>query len=126
MNELLHLLQSLETELHHPGVRCAPARLQALLHPDFHEVGRSGRAYNRDTVIAWLTQQHTQPDVRSEQFAVTALGTHHALLTYRSAHRRSDGTEHMATLRASVWERSPDVAENPWRLRYHQGTPEAT
>lgn len=126
MIDLRPLLQSLETELHHPGVPCTPDRLRALLHPDFHEVGRSGRAYDRDTVIAWLSQQAPQPQVQSTRFAVTPLGSHHALLTYRSAHRRADGSEHMATLRASVWEHTPDFAESPWRLRYHQGTPEAT
>ena len=43
MDDLLTHLQTLEVELHHPGVRTSRARLEALLHPDFHEVGRSGR-----------------------------------------------------------------------------------
>jgi len=43
MRDLLELLRGLEVELHHPGTRCSRARLDELLHPDFDEVGRSGR-----------------------------------------------------------------------------------
>ena len=49
MNKLQRDLQALEAELHHPGVRCSRERLEQSLHPDFHEVGRSGRQYSRET-----------------------------------------------------------------------------
>ena len=39
--------------------RCGHARLDELLHPDFDEVGRSGRTYDRTTVLAFLASQGT-------------------------------------------------------------------
>jgi len=44
VNPLLRVLQSLEVELHHDRLRCDRARLDQLLHPEFHKVGRAGRA----------------------------------------------------------------------------------
>ena len=119
MQNLLLLLQGLEVELHHPGTRCSPSRLDALLHPQFHEIGRSGRAYDRETVLGFLASLSEHPPVVSEGFEVALLAPQVALLTYRSAHRRADGTLHLHTHRSSVWVQDG----GDWRLRYHQGTP---
>ena len=118
MTPLLCQLQALEVELHHPGVRLSRERLAQLLHPQFHEVGRSGRAYTRETVISYLSVQESQPEVVSKNFAVSELGPEVVLLTYRSAHNvPTEGlTNH--TLRTSIWLK---VAAS-WQLRYHQGT----
>jgi hypothetical protein len=116
---LLATLQSLEVELHHPGVRCDAARLEQLLHADFHEVGRSGRPYDRATVLRFLSEQQSPPPVLSGDFAVRELASGAALLTYRSAHRRPDGALELHTYRSSVWVQ----ADDQWQLLYHQGTP---
>jgi hypothetical protein len=92
--------------------------LEQLLHPDFDEVGRSGRSYNRDTIISFLSTQESQPVVASETFAVSELGPGVALLTYRSAHFESGKTLMHHTLRSSVWVKTGAG----WQLRYHQGT----
>ena len=118
MNSLLQQLQSLEVELHHPGVRCSRERLEHLLHPGFHEVGRSGRSYNRETVIKLLAAQESQPVVVSEAFTVTELSPGVALLTFRSAYLEQDKTLLNHTLRSSVWVK----ADAGWQLCYHQGT----
>lgn len=120
-SDWLRELQALEVELHHPGTRCSAARLQALLHPAFHEVGRSGRTYDRDTVVRHLAAQDVHPAVHADAFAVSALADDVALLTYRSAQLAADGTLTLHTLRMSVWV----WAEGTWRMRYHQGTPAA-
>lgn len=117
--EDLAQLTALEVELHHPGTRLDAARVDALLHPAFHEVGRSGRAYDRATIVAFLAAQHTPPAVVSDDFAVSRLAPDVVLLTYRSAHRAADGALSMHARRASVWLRG----ESGWQLRYHQGTP---
>ncbi len=122
MSSLLHELQALEVELHHPGVRCSRARLEQLLHPDFHEVGRSGRPYDRDTVIRFLAAQDTQPVVASDDFAVSLLGPGVALLGYRSAHVAPGAGLVHHTLRASLWLQTGAG----WQLRYHQGTAAAS
>jgi hypothetical protein len=121
MSTLLADIQALEAELHHPGVRCDAARLGQLLHPDFHEVGRSGREYDRATVIRFLVEEGGPPSVVSSDFSLCRLATDVALLTYRSAHRRPDGALDTHTLRSSVWVRDG----SSWRIRYHQGTPAA-
>lgn len=141
-------LQQLETELHHPGTRCSRERLEALLHLDFHEVGRSGRPYDRDTVIDVLVRQTQAPQVVSDGFRVQRLADDLALLTYRSAHVEfappGDGAlpdgggapaggsigwagatreeprpvQVRHALRSSLWCRGPDG----WQMLYHQGT----
>jgi hypothetical protein len=121
MKSLLSELQALEVELHHPGVRCNLARLQQLLHAEFHEVGRSGREYDRATVLEFLAAQESPPAVISGAFPLCQLAPDVALLTYRSAHRQSGGSLANHTLRSSVWVQVSSL----WQLRYHQGTPAA-
>jgi hypothetical protein len=121
MSGLLETLRALEVELHHPGVRCSEQRLRELLHRDFHEVGRSGRPYDLETVVRFLASQAAPPAVWSGNFALVPLGPDAALLTYESAHRDADGGLTTRTHRSSVWLRE----QGRWRLRYHQGTPAA-
>ncbi len=108
-------------ELHHPGIRCSRERLEQLLHPHFHEVGRSGRLYSRETIITYLASLSISPPVVSDAFLVAEMGTDVALLTFRSAHVTQDESLDMHTLRSSLWVNSV----NGWQLRYHQGTPAA-
>lgn len=118
VSPLLHELQALEVELHHPGVRCSRERLEQLLHPEFHEVGRSGRAYDRATIVDFLATRESQPVVASHGFSVSMLGPGVALLTYRSSQAEPGGSTVIHTLRSSVWLHTGSA----WQLRYHQGT----
>ena len=119
MDSLLEELRALEVELHHPGVRCDAKRLGELLHPHFHEVGRSGARYDRETVIRYLGERGEPPQVVSDDFAVTALAKDVACLTYRSAQRRAEGGLELHTYRSSVWSRTIGA----WLLLYQQGSP---
>ena len=121
VSDLLHHLSALEVELHHPGVRCDRARLEQLLHAEFHEVGRSGIQYDRRTVIEFLAVQDAHPTVVSDGFAVLEASTNVALLSYRSAHIEQGKGLVRHTLRSSLWLK----ASSGWQLRYHQGTPAA-
>ena len=121
MTSLLERLQALEVELHHPGVRCSRERLEQLLASNFHEAGRSGREYSRNTVIDFLLREGPPPKVRSENFQVAELAQGVALLTYRSAQVESDGRLANHTLRSSIWVN----LDGRWQVRYHQGTPAA-
>ena len=121
MTTLLHKLQSLESELHHPGACCSHARLEQLLHAEFHEVGRSGVAYSRETVIQYLSGVVTLPTVVSDAFAVAELTPGAALLTYRSVLIDAGAGTALHTLRSSLWLH----VTVGWQLRYHQGTPAA-
>ena len=121
MSSLLSELRALEVELHHPGVRCSRERLEQLLDPNFYEVGRSGRTYDRGTVIAHLAAQESQPVTESGEFALSELAPGVALLTYRSAFSDPEHGRSYHALRASVWVNNAGA----WQLRYHQGTPAA-
>jgi len=49
---LLQQLLSLEQEMHRTVVRRDRGRMQELLHPEFEEIGRSGRVYSRREILA--------------------------------------------------------------------------
>ncbi|WP_427016475.1 RNase H family protein [Pseudarthrobacter sp. P1] len=105
---------ALERELLTPSVRADVSRVAVLLHPDFEEIGASGRMWTRDAVLASMDQGAAKAP-SMDVLAVDLLDPATALLTYRS-------TDHRGTaLRSSLWR----LLEGQWRLRFHQGTPEA-
>jgi ribonuclease HI len=108
------IVESLERELSGPDVRGDIGRTGVLLHPDFMEIGSSGRVWTRDAMMMALEEdpgQHTELEILSAD----RIGTGAVLLTYRSYSR--SGT----VLRSSLWV----LDGSRWRLRFHQGTPEA-
>ncbi|MDD5332295.1 MAG: DUF4440 domain-containing protein [Rhodoferax sp.] len=117
---LLSELRELEVELHRPTARGSRERLEELLHPDFTEVGRSGRCYTRDAIIKRLLAEDERPDVWSGEFNALSLDQSTALLTYRSAHLGPGGELANSARRASIWSRGA----TGWQLVHHQGTPE--
>lgn len=121
MDSLLAELTALETELHHPGARCTRERLERLLHPDFHEVGRSGNRYVRQTVIDFLAARTQLPEVIAGEHRVESLAPDIALLHFRSHETGPAGVPVNGALRVSVWRRTT----MGWQLSYHQGTPAA-
>ncbi len=115
-------LEQLEAELHHPGACCSRERLEQLLHPQFHEVGRSGRPYSRQTVIDYLVEHPGGSGVVATDYLVSELADGVALLTYQSHQPGVNGAQLLATYRSSLWRRS----SRGWQLYYHQGTPAFT
>lgn len=114
-------LRALELQLHLPAVRSDAAALARLLHADFTEIGRSGRAYTRAEMVAHLLEpDDAQPPVTivADAFVLSELAPGAALLNYRSAHRTADGGLQRHTLRSSLWLHTPQG----WQLRFHQGT----
>jgi ribonuclease HI len=107
------LVEELERELLGPLVRGDIGRTAVLLHPDFLEIGSSGRVWTRDAMMMALEED---PGERTdiEVLGSERIGTGAVLLTYRSFTR--SGT----ILRSSLWV----LDGGRWRLRFHQGTPE--
>ncbi len=118
IDDLLVTLQALEIELQQSAARSDAARLDALLHPEFREFGRSGRSYSRADMFAHLLEAASHATVVADRFALRRLAPDVGLLTYRSAHRGTDGALERHTLRTSIWQRSG----NGWQLSFHQGT----
>lgn len=118
---LTQTLTELEASLHRPEVRRSRQRLDELLHPEFEEVGRSGRSWPREGIIEMLIKGVVDSAVVAQDHKVVELQPGVVLLTYRSAHLQSDGTSASHTLRSSIWVKARDG----WQMRYHQGTPSA-
>ena len=104
---------ALERSLLSDAVRADPAAVAALLHPDWYEIGRSGRLWSRPDQLAVIG---VLPEpVTLEVVLVDRLGPETILLLWRS--QGADGS----TLRTSLWVRSG----GDWVQRFHQGTPES-
>ncbi len=116
---LLEELKRLETELHKEETRRNRARMEALLHPEFVEFGRSGRRYSRAEILKEFVGDSRLPTVHSEQFELVMLAEDVALLTYVSSHVDEAGNPCRHTLRSSIWVRT----DAGWQMRFHQGTP---
>ena len=90
--------------------------LDGILHPDFTEVGMSGRAYTREETLgapqteinAWLPLEGYRLDLIDEDVALA-----------RYTSRQSSNGDERAAQRTSVWVNTNDG----WQLRFHQGTP---
>lgn len=115
---LLATLRALEIELHQPTTRADCARLDELLHPDFTEIGRSGKCYTKADQLALLPTDAAATNIWADQFAVRALSDGVAQITYRSAYILPDGQLERHALRSSIWL----GAGGNWQVVFHQGT----
>ncbi len=102
---------ALEESLLLDSVRCDRRRVEALLHPDFTEVGASGRLWSRARMLASIEPLTNRTTL--EVIGTDRLSDDVVMLRWRS---RSKGA---VVLRTSVWVRTPQG----WKLRFHQGTP---
>lgn len=102
----------LERSLLSDAVRSDPSQVAALLHPEFCEIGASGRLWRRAEMLSWIGPLETATEL--EVIDCQRLGRDRVLLLWR-------GTKGEASsLRSSLWLRG----EHDWQLRFHQGTPE--
>jgi ribonuclease HI len=103
---------ALELRLLDPAVRADRADVERLLHPEFREIGASGRLWNRDEMVVALAEDPGTGATATEVEArIVADGV--VLVSYvaESAAGRSR--------RSSLWVRG----EDGWRVLFHQGTP---
>lgn len=123
--QILTLLQTLECDLHSLSTRADVSRVEALLHPEFREIGYSGRSYQRSDMLALLRReaedaaQGEPPQVQALDFSAQLLAPGLVLLSYRSAHLDGQGRLHRHSHRSSLWRLGPEG----WQMQFHQGTP---
>jgi hypothetical protein len=112
-DDLKAQLRALEQSILEPAVRADPARMRALLAPEFVEFGASGRVFDRDAIVASLASEssHVLREVRAFKARLLAPGA--AFTTWRV--KRDDGIE---TLRSSIWQQR----DGQWLMVFHQGT----
>lgn len=116
---LFDKIRRLEELLHKTDVRKDSEQLDAILHPQFKEFGRSGRIYERSEIFSEFSSEKALPKIRAENYDFVMLSEGVVLLTYVSSHVNENGKSHRNTLRSSLWVNS----DGDWRLRFHQGTP---
>ncbi|KGN34672.1 ribonuclease H [Knoellia sinensis KCTC 19936] len=104
---------ALERSLLTDEVRGDSAAVAALLHPQWSEVGRSGRLWTRDEMLDEIGPLGVEHSL--DVLACMPAGPDTMLLTWRSV------ADSGPTLRSSVWVR----ANGHWQQLFHQGTPEA-
>ena len=92
--------------------------MEAVLAPEFLELGRSGRVWTREQVLD-MPSGTVGADLPLADFSAALVGTDVALVTYVGV-VRDDGAVHVSN-RSSLWVQG----EGRWRLRFHQGTPAA-
>ncbi|MFE4583207.1 nuclear transport factor 2 family protein [Streptomyces chartreusis] len=104
-----------ELRLLDPDVRRSPERLGALLHPEFHEFGSSGRRWDLASTLARLPEDTDSAD----RYVVTS-GIEGVRLAPDLVHLTFD-TVHAGrhAHRSSLWRRT----DAGWQMYFHQGTP---
>jgi len=109
----LEEVKQLEVLLLQPEARRDASTLDQLLHPDFREIGASGRCWTRDEIIDELTNDSEQELITTSALHARQVSDGLILLTYRS------DAPHGSALRSSWWARS----DTGWQMVFHQGTP---
>jgi uncharacterized protein (DUF952 family) len=92
--------------------------MDRILHPDFEEVGRSGRTYGRqETIDSRPPRRRFEVFLPHLEYRLELIDEDVALVRYISR-PVYDGIERLDH-RISIWVNTNDG----WRLRFHQGTP---
>jgi hypothetical protein len=113
--DAVDIVMALERRLLQPQVRASADALDALLDPEYREIGASGRLWTRDGTIAALTSdtKGTDTSIRDENMEGRRLADNLVMLTYVS-------DEHgRRARRTSLWRLDQDLG---WRVLHHQGT----
>jgi hypothetical protein len=114
--DILEELKSREPIFHHPEFGTARADFESMMHPDFWEIGASGRRYSREYVLAELEKRHkhSHEDVwETSGFYCRKLASDIYLLTYTLIQNKIRKTR-----RSTIWHRT----EAGWKIVFHQGT----
>ncbi len=111
-------LLALELALARRDEPAIPGGYEAVLAPDFAEIGASGRRWTRAEILEALHADPPDPSISIEAFEVADLGPDLILATYDTRVIAPDGAERRSR-RSSTWVRQDDR----WQLRFNQGTP---
>jgi hypothetical protein len=113
---VLEELKRREPIFHRPEFAGSRAAIEAMVAPDFWEIGASGRRYSREYVLETLEARQDDPveddDWQTREFHCRELAPDLYLLTYTLL----QGERH--TRRATIWRRTAAG----WVVVFHQGT----
>ncbi|OON80709.1 DUF4440 domain-containing protein [Streptomyces tsukubensis] len=103
-----------ELRLLRPEVRCVPELFAALLHPEFREIGASGRIWDRAAVVFELGPEASPDDPAATASGLRAVRIGDDLIQLRFDTDNNGRRAH----RSSLWRRTG----GRWLLWFHQGT----
>ncbi len=112
-------LAAREPLFHRPGLGATRAEADALMAPDFVEIGASGRVYSREHVLRVV-------DERDRAGAVAPLEPRDVACRelvpglYQLTYRLVQGGR--TTWRSSLWRRTAGRGAGGWQVVFHQGT----
>jgi hypothetical protein len=115
LQSVLAELMKREPIFHHPEFGAMRKDFEAMLEPEFWEVGASGRRYSREYVLDELEKRHATPQTEqweTRDFHCMEIAPENYLLTYTLI------GQGRVTRRATLWRRRGAA----WKIVYHQGT----
>lgn len=108
-------LRAREPIFHRPEFGTSRADFEAMLAPEFWEVGASGRVYSKSFVLDTLEARRTMPG--DENFSVTDFACREIAPNLYLATYQLDQAGRLSR-RATIWR----YADPDWLIVYHQGT----
>ncbi len=117
---ILDELMEFEPLFHRTRVAMSRDEFDAVVDPEFREIGASGARYTRDYVQSVIASRRLRCEVndaaelgwRVDRPALSRIAPDTYLVTYRLAQAQR------VTERSSIWR----FAENGWSVLFHQGT----
>lgn len=117
---MTHIIIEQEQALFANDTRNSRTELERLLHPEFIEIGASGRRFNREQIIAELSQeQHQSSSIVGQRFSVNDISDSAKLLTYELFVEDAQDPRSKHSRRSSLWVKTSEG----WQIKFHQGTP---
>ena len=115
----MHKALENELALHQYETRQDAVKLVKLLHPEFIEIGYSGKTHSYESTLQSLLQEEPSSyKIWSQDFECIELAENLMLLVYREARLKSGILSHH-TKRSSIWVK---IGDN-WQIKFHQATP---
>lgn len=113
---IVHELLALEPIFHTKEFGLTRSDFEKRMSPDYWEVGASGRRYDREFILNFLSENPpldaASAGWQCSDHAIRELGPNIYLLTYTLLQGER------LTRRATIWQKT----EECWRILYHQGT----
>ena len=118
MTSLHDQILRMEEALTSPEVRASELALSNILHPEFKEIGKSGRTFDFNDIIQDVMKDQSGSTYIIANFHVSEIADGVALATYQIPARTIEGREYPSSMRSSLWTKVDGI----WLLRFHQGT----
>lgn len=112
-------IKRMEDALASSEVRGSEMAIKSILHPEFREIGKSGRMFDLSEILSDIQVPNATSSYEIVDFQVESLSDGIVLATYVIPSSTLDGTNPMSSRRSSIWQKEGGV----WLLRFHQGTP---